>query len=127
MGWIEPSDKMPPEGLEVLLEVSGYCKSNIAMLADHSYYLGSWIHPTGDEEGHWLIDSEHPPINPTVHAWMPLPKHFQPQEHFTQEDDLMEHAMFEDKPEWLYKGDAVYGQMTLEEFLNGDTRANDVF
>lgn len=27
----------------------------------------------------------------------------------------MEHAMFEDDPEWLYKGDAVYKQMTLEE------------
>ena len=31
----------------------------------------------------------------------------------------MEHAMFEDEPEWLYKGDAVYEQMTLEDFLNG--------
>lgn len=117
MGWIEPSDRMPPEGLEVLLEVSGYCKSDITMLADHSYCLGSWIHPTGDEHGFWSIDSETPPINPTVHAWMPLPKHYQPQEHFTQEPDMMEHAMFEDEPEWLYKDDAVYEQMSIEDFL----------
>jgi len=26
-------------------------------------------------------------------------------------------AMFEDDPEWLYKDDCVYEQMTLEEFL----------
>lgn len=116
MGWINPSDRMPPEGLEVLLEVSGYCKSNITMLADHSYYLGSWIHPA-NKEGFWHIDSAHEPICPTVHAWMPLPKHYQPQEHFTQEPDMMEHAMFEDEPEWLYKGDAVYEQMSIEDFL----------
>ena len=30
---------------------------------------------------------------------------------------MMEHAMFEDDPDWLYKGDAVYEQMTLDEFL----------
>ena len=119
MGWIEPSDRMPPEGLYVLLEVSGYCKSDIALLADHDFYIGCWIHPEGKEEGFWSIDSETPPIIPTVHAWMPLPKHFQPNEHFGQEPDLMEHAMFEDEPEWLYKGDAVYEQMTMEEFLNG--------
>lgn len=116
MGWIEPSDRMPPEGLEVLLEVSGWVQSTIALLADHSYYLGSWIHPTGDEEGHWFIHGEKI-VCPKVHAWMPLPKHFQPQEHFEQEEDLMEHAMFTEDPEWLYKGDAVYEQMTLDEFL----------
>lgn len=31
--------------------------------------------------------------------------------------NVMEHAMFEDDPEWLYKGDAVYEQMSIEEFL----------
>jgi hypothetical protein len=35
------------------------------------------------------------------------------------EDDLMEHAMFEDDPEWLYKGNCQYEQMSLEEFLKG--------
>lgn len=38
MGWIEPSDRMPPEGLEVLIEVSGYCKSDITMLNGYSYW-----------------------------------------------------------------------------------------
>ena len=32
---------------------------------------------------------------------------------------MMEHAMFEDDPEWLYKDDCVYEQMTLEDFLGG--------
>jgi hypothetical protein len=35
------------------------------------------------------------------------------------EDDLMEHAMFEDDPELLYKGNCQYEQMSLEEFLKG--------
>ena len=48
---------------------------------------------------------------------MPLPKHFQAQKHFTQEPDLMEHSLWEDDPEWLYKGDAVYEQMSIEDFL----------
>lgn len=117
MGWIDINDRMPPEGLQVLLEVSGYCRSSITLLADHDFYLGSWIHPVGDKEGKWYIDSESPPICPKVHAWMPLPKHYQPKENCTQEPDLMEHAMFEDDPEWIYKDDAVYEQMDINDFI----------
>jgi hypothetical protein len=48
---------------------------------------------------------------------MPLPKHYAAQEVFEQEPDLLEHPMFEDDPEWLYKDDCVYEQMTLEEMM----------
>ena len=127
MGWIRPEDMMPPSGLEVLLEVSGYW--TIGYLSDHAFKLGCWIgNPDGNREPFWLIHGAaeycgkyHELTNPTVHAWMPLPKHFQPQEHFSQEEDLMEHPMFEkEDPEWLYKGDCVYEQMSLEDFLRGD-------
>lgn len=121
MGWIDIKDKYPPEGLEVLLEVSGWIANDkrCALLADHSFYLGSWIVPSGKDEGEWVIEVNGRMPVPTVHAWMPLPKHYQPQEHFTQEPDLMEHAMFEDDPPELYKGNMVYEQMDLEEFLGG--------
>lgn len=67
----------------------------------------------GNENNYHIID-------PTVHAWMPLPRHFAaPEKGFSYNEDLMEHAMFEDDPEWLYKDDAVYTQMTLEEFMEG--------
>lgn len=124
MGWIKPEDKMPPAGLEVLLEVSGHWISGL--IADHSFELGSWIIPSGKTVGHWFIHGAteycgkyYELTDPTVHAWMPLPKHFEPQEIFDGEPDMMEHAMFEDDPEWLYKGDAVYEQMSLEDFLGG--------
>ena len=125
MGWIDINDKYPPQGLQVLLEVSGTFGGGL--LADHSFYIGSWIVPQGKTEGNWLIydncDSDlgdNHLAYPTVHAWMPLPEHFQPQEIFGEpEDDLMEHAMFEDDPEWLYKGDYKYEQMSLEDFLKG--------
>jgi hypothetical protein len=42
---------------------------------------------------------------------------FAPQEIFNQKPDLMEHAMFEDEPEWLYKGDCVYEQISIEDWL----------
>ena len=121
MGWIEPKTKMPPEGLRVLLEVSGMGidEHKCTVYADHSYYLGSWIIPSGEEKGSWFLDCNSDFYDITVHAWMPLPKHYEPQTIFTQEPDLMEHAMFEDDPEWLYKGDAVYEQMELEDFLRG--------
>lgn len=126
MGWIRPEDKMPPSGLEVLLEVSGWWTAGL--VSDHNYELGTWIgNPDGGREPFWLIHGAteycgkyHELINPIVHAWMPLPKHFEPNKVFDQEPDLMEHAMFEDDPEWLYKNDCVYEQMTLEEFLKGD-------
>ena len=125
MGWIEPKDRMPPAGLQVLLEVSGhFC--GVSMIADHDFYLGCWIKPHDGREPYWMIDDasegfEEHIFDPVVHAWMPLPKHFQPKERFTQEPDLMEHAMFEDEPDWLYKGDTVYEQMTLEDLIGGAT------
>lgn len=125
MGWIKPEDKMPPKGLDVLLEVSGTWTAGL--IADHSFELGCWLVPDGKTEGRWFVHGAveycgnyHELIDPTVHAWMPLPEHFQPQEIFGEpSDDLMEHSMFEEDPDWLYKGDCVYEQMTLEDFLKG--------
>lgn len=124
MGWIDINDRMPPEGLEVLLEVSGLTTAPYNMVWDHGFCIGTWIVPER-KEGRWLLrdgieGDDYHIISPTVHAWMPLPKHYQPQEKFAQDDDLMEHAMFEDDPEWLYKDDAVYTKMTIEEFLEGE-------
>ena len=121
MGWINPNDKMPPEGLQVLVELSGGGLSDgVRVIADHDFYLASWIRPVGEDKGHWLIDTSTDFWHPKVHAWMPLPKHYQQKElGYEPEEDMMEHAMFEDDPEWLYKGDAVYEQMTLEDFLKG--------
>lgn len=128
MGWIPIEEKYPPEGLHVLLEVSGWFSCNYGVMADHSFYIGTWIVPVGEEEGHWLIrdaseDGAGHLIDPEVHAWMPLPKHYQPQKVFSQEPDLMEHSLWEEDPEWLYKGKYVYEQMTLEEMMKG--MAND--
>lgn len=119
MGWIVPEDKMPPEGLQVLLEISGMGtdEHGVTVYADHMFTVGCWILPVGETEGLWNIQTRSEFYDPTVHAWMPLPKHFEPQQMFHQEDDLMEHAMFEDDPDWLYKGDAVYEQMSFEDFL----------
>ena len=124
MGWIPIEEKYPPQGLRVLLEASGSFNSPYAMIADHDFYLGSWIVPSGETEGHWLIDDcgygeDHHMIYPHVHAWMPLPKHYQQKEYgYEPEEDMMEHAMFEDDPDYLYKGNCVYEQMSLEEWLN---------
>lgn len=118
MGWIAPSDRMPPEGLNVLVEMSGRGTDDIGVqiVADHDFYLASWIHPVGEEEGSWLIETNSNYWSTEIHAWMPLPKHYQQKEMgFEPEPDMMEHALFEDNPEWLYKADAVYEQMTLEE------------
>lgn len=119
MGWIVPKDKMPPEGLQVLLEFSsmGTDEHGVTVYADHMFTVGCWILPVGETEGLWSIQTRSEFYDPTVHAWMPLPKHFEPQQMFHQEPDLMEHAMFEDDPDWLYKGDAVYEQMSFEDFL----------
>lgn len=126
MGWISVEDRMPPQGLSVLVEASGYfTECGYSMLADHDFFLGSWIVPTHKTEGEWLLYSncgkfEGWLTDPEVHAWMPLPKHYGQQTTFgTEDDDGYEHPMFEDEPEWLYKGDCVYEQMTLEEFLGG--------
>lgn len=128
MGWIRPEDMMPPEGLQVLLEVSGLYTASYGLMADHSFMLGTWIVPDGSDQGEWLLwdnsncnvgcDDGHI-CDPTVHAWMPLPKHFEPRETFPQDEDRMEHSMFVDDPEWLYKDNAVYEQMSLENFLEG--------
>lgn len=120
MSWILPSDRMPPEGLNVLVEMSGYGTGDKGerIVADHDFYLATWIHPVGEDKGEWFIETTSSYWNPTIHAWMPLPKHFHQKERMDEDDldpDMMEHAMFEDDPEWLYKGDAVYEQMTLEE------------
>lgn len=131
MGWIKPEDKMPPSGLLVLLEVSGYWTSNL--IADHSFELGCWIgNPDGNRKPFWVIHGAteycgkyYELDNPTVHAWMPLPKHFQPKEVFDQDEDMMEHPMFEDEPEWLYKDDCVYEQMSIEDFMEMEASAND--
>lgn len=119
MGWISIKDKYPPEGLQVLLELSGQCidEHGVMCVADHGFHIGSWIIPTGKDEGEWLIDTRYDLYEPTVHAWMPLPKHYEPQDIFEQEPDLMEHAMFEENPEWLYKGDCIYEQMSIEDLL----------
>ena len=129
MSWIDPKHRMPPAGLQVLLEVSGRYSGFVHMVADHDFYLGSWINPE-DREPFWMIEDasdgfdEHI-LDPVVHAWMPLPRHYQPNERgFTQEEDLMEHAMFEDDPDWLYKDDAVYEQRTIEDFLWEVTHEN---
>lgn len=54
MGWIDPKEKMPPSGLLVLLEVSGYWTSGL--LSDHDYELGCWLgNPDGNREPYWLI------------------------------------------------------------------------
>lgn len=121
MSWIKPEDKMPPEGLYVLVEMSGYGTGDKGerIVADHSFYLATWIHPVGKDQGEWFIESTSDYWSPTVHAWMPLPRHYEAPEHSEDpEDDMMEHAMFEEDPEWLYKDDAVYEQMTLEELWN---------
>lgn len=123
MGWIDPKEKMPPEGLYVLVEASGrgLC-DGVQVVADHDFYLATWIHPVGEDEGFWNIDSSSDFWDMEVHAWMPLPKHYlQKEMGFEPEPDMMEHALFEDDPEWLYKGDAVYEQMSLEEFMEMKT------
>lgn len=122
MGWIDIEKQMPPMELRVLLELSGTCfgENEITLYADHDYCLGSWIVPSGEKDGEWLIDSSNEFTHPTVHAWMPLPKHYQQKEYaYAPEPDMMEHAMFEDDPDWLYKGDCVYEQMSLEDFMKG--------
>lgn len=128
MGWIDATEKLPPEGLSVLLEVSGSFSAPYSLIADHDFFIGCWIVPSGEKEGKWLITDGHEEnyhlCFPIVHAWMPLPKHFQKSEKFDREDDLMEHAMFEDDPEWLYKGNCIYEQMSIEEVFNG--RTNDI-
>ena len=118
MSWILPSDRMPPEGLNVLVEMSGYGTGDKGerIHADHDFFLATWIHPVGEDKGEWFIETTSSYWNPTIHAWMPLPKHYQQKEFQDEpEEDMMEHAMFEDDPEWLYKDDAVYEQMTFEE------------
>lgn len=118
MSWINTEEMMPPQGLLVLLEVSGWYNSPFAMVADHDFYLGSWLGDKG-----WLIDDasegcEHHITNPTVHAWMPLPKHFAKKELGFSEDetDMMEHAMFEEDPKCLYRTE----KMSYQD--NWDTR-----
>lgn len=123
MGWIPIEEKYPPQGLNVLLEVSGTFSAGYGLVADHSFFIGAWIVPSGQTEGEWLIwdscdEDNYHLICPKVHAWMPLPKHYaQPEMGFEPEPDMMEHAMFEDDPEYLYKGDCVYEQMSLDEWI----------
>lgn len=114
MGWID--DRLPPNCLKVLVECSGYCNES-GTYADHAFKLGWYIIPEDETEGEWHVDSCNEISFPTVHAWMPLPKHFAPREMFTQDPDMMEHSMLDDEPEYLYKGDAVYEQMSIEDFL----------
>lgn len=54
MGWIKPEDKMPPSGLLVLLEVSGYWTTGL--MSDHDFEIGCWLgNPDGNREPFWLI------------------------------------------------------------------------
>ena len=52
MGWIDIKDKMPPEGLHVLVEASGWCidEHKCTLLADHGFYIGCWLIPKGETE-----------------------------------------------------------------------------
>ena len=121
MSWIKPEEKMPPEGLCVLVEASGdgVDDMKVRVVADHDFYLATWIHPIGEEKGFWDVVTHSDFWSMKVHAWMPLPKHFEQKEMgYEPEEDMMEHALFEDDPEWLYKGEAVYEQMTLEELFD---------
>lgn len=120
MSWIPISEKLPPRGLDVLLEVSGRYSAPYSIIADHSFFIGSLIKTEPEIE--WLIwdscdEDNHHILFPEVHAWMPLPRHYQQPETFEPSEDGMEHAMFEDDPDYLYKGSAVYEQMSIEEFL----------
>lgn len=124
MGWIRPEDKMPPSGLQVLVEASGYISGGV--MADHDYYLASWIgNPDGGRDPFWLVEYAYEDYSghftkfedPEIHAWMPLPKHYQKPKHFAMAADMMEHAMFDEDPDWLYKDEAVYEQRTIEEVL----------
>ena len=125
MAWITPDEMMPPEGLDVLLEVSGsIVGGTCGMVADHDFFIGAWIVPNGGKTApHWMIwagcDGEpEKVIYPTVHAWMPLPRHFEHKETFHQDDDLMEHSLFKsEEPEFLYKGKYQYEQMSIDELL----------
>ena len=117
MGWININDRMPPEGLHVLLEVSGWCASGYGLVCDHSVKLGCWIIPQGEDEVEWLIDTDNEILSPEVHAWMPLPKHYQPPKMFEPFEDNMEHSIIRDDPDWIYKGEYVYEQMSLEDFM----------
>lgn len=122
MGWIDMNDEKHrlPRGMSALLEVSGRLVGNGGQIyyADHDFYIGAWVQPH-DGEVEWVINSENTWLDITVHAWMPLPKHYQPREKFGQESDLMEHPLFENDPKWLYRGDVVYEQMSIEDFLGG--------
>jgi hypothetical protein len=121
MGWIEPKDMLPPKGLSVLLEVSGRGLDDhgVHVTYDHEFVIGAWVWPRGEDERVWLLDTRGEVWGLEIHAWMPLPKHFAKQEVFEDWGDMMEHSIFEDNPEWLYQGDNVYEQMTLDEFLGG--------
>lgn len=121
MGWIKPNDMLPPKGLNVLLELSGrgLDEHGVHVAYDHSFVIGAWVWPRGEVERSWVLDTRGDIWGVEIHAWMPLPKHFGKQEIFEEDEDMMEHALFEDDPDWLYKGDNVYEQMTLEEFLGG--------
>lgn len=51
MGWIPIEDKYPPEGLQVLVEMSsrGIDKDRCQVMADHGFYIATWIVPEGKE------------------------------------------------------------------------------
>ena len=124
MGWIRPEDRMPPSGLQVLVEASGSITGSV--IVDHAYFLATWIgNPDGGRKPFWLMEYAYKDYDgrftefddPVIHAWMPLPKHYQKPKHVAMEADMMEHAMFEDDPDWLYKGDAVWEQRTIEDVL----------
>jgi hypothetical protein len=118
---INPNNRIDPilNNIDYAIEEINFKidKYGCEVISDHAFNLASWIVPYGSE-GKWVFHGEDYSF-PEVYAWMPLPKHFQPQEIFSQDDDLMEHAMFEDDPEWLYKGKYTYEQMSMEDFMKG--------
>ena len=122
MGWIPIEQRMPPEALHVLMEISGMTTDSHGCTCyyDHGFVIGCWIIPQGEKEVRWLLNTREEVYDPEIHAWMPLPKHYQPQKMFSQDPDLMEHSILRDDDPEMYQGEYVYEQMSLEEFLKGE-------
>ena len=80
MGWIDLKDKYPPEGLLVLVEMSGRSlnENGCIVISDHSFNLASWIVPYGSE-GKWVFHGQDYSF-PEVYAWMPLPEPYRESE-----------------------------------------------
>jgi len=67
--WFTPEEKLPEEGMLVVLSVSGHIGDNIEL--DHTLKIGSYYEDGlgWDFEG---VDEEREDIDITVHAWADL-------------------------------------------------------